>query len=61
MKAFVMADFLRVDEHATDIYGVHIASGGGVPVLVEGSTSSGNSGNSMIAVILVMNHVLILV
>ena len=62
MKAFVMADFLGVDEHATDICGVHIASEGGaseggVSVLVEGSTSSGNSGNSMIAVILVMNHV----
>ena len=59
MKAFVMADFLDVDEHATDICGVHIASEGGVSVLVEGSTSSGNSGNSMIAVILVMNHMLI--
>ena len=56
MKAFVMADFLGVDEHATDVCGVHIASGGVVPVLIEGSTSSGNSGNSMIAVILAVNH-----
>ena len=65
MKALVIADFLGVDEQAADVCGVHIASGVAVLVLVEGnvdstsSKESGSTGNSMIAVNLVMNHVLI--
>ena len=67
INAFVIADFLGVDEHTADICGVHIASGATVLALVEGngdstsSSESGSTGNSIIAVNLVINHVLIFV
>ena len=67
IKAFVIADFLDVDEHAADVCGVHMASGVAVLALVEGnvdstpSSESGSTGNSMIPVNLLMDHVLMFV
>ena len=67
MKALVIVDFLGVDEHAADVCGVHMASGVAVLALVDGnvdstsSSESGSTGNSIIPVNLLMNHVLIFV